>query len=971
MDPITCFSLAGTILQFLDFTWQIISNTHQLSKDGSTSVQQQAAAATTELLDLTIKLQQSQYQDGSAMIRDEDEDEDALKALCHDCEELAEELLETLNKLRVQDKAGVWKSLRQAILSTWNHKNIKEIEGRLSRYRDAINTRILVSLRNRINLLSVQQSQRFKSLDLQTQQIITALYEVKGSITQEFAIQIAALTQVLSRYEMAIPNHHNFHPEILQDSPQKPPDRAEEEKALRKKVAIEILESLAFTRITTRFEAVSEAHASTYRWILDDQPRNNIPWSNFVDWLQKGTGVYWISGKAGSGKSTLMKYILENQATVRNLAIWAKDSKPYIANFFFWNSGTKLQKSQPGLLRALLYDVLRQIPELTPIVLPQHWAKIYFSECRSMDYAKNESWPMRTLLQAWKTLISQEVISVKICLFIDGLDEYEGAGFDLVNLFDSTAISPNIKICASSRPEIVYQDAFANSPGLRLQDMTKSDIQLYIKDRLVSHKKMQDLIAKEPFKAQELINEIQESANGVFLWVEIVVTSLISGLGNLDHISDLRRRLRLLPKSLEKLFEHMISKVDEAYIEESSQLFKLVIDGTLRAADYQENEATLPTILELSFALSSDSRNAETVEVDSMSVDQIFERCENMDVRLTSRCGGLLETQKKWNLGSPPRVTPDSVVGYLHRTVGDFLNLQKTRRILDDQAGPTFNPATQILKSCISQLNVLPSLPGTRGLGTSFLINRALCFAKRAEEETKEAQDALLMALDEIIRSRALEIDKGDIIWFETEVAEGSNRMLRVAIRRNLYQYIRSTLSTQRDLGMKPDAALLTCALTPISSSEQLQSLPIITTLLEFGADPNHRYNGTTPWIEALHYLISKFNPEALRTEKKLLQKQLVMWASILRLLLQHGADGSVTCLGPWKRGVSGTSQNDSIWTAEGVMKEIFADYPGLFLQLQPLLVPKIEISGKGKSRDTKSSRLSSLKIRLFSRKGS
>jgi hypothetical protein len=51
-----------------------------------------------------------------------------------------------------------------------------------------------------------------------------------------------------------------------------------------------------------------------------------------------------------------------------------------------------------------------------------------------------------------------------------------------------------------------------------------------------------------------LVEEIVEKANEVFLWVKLVVQSLLAGLGNRDSITDLQRRLRELPSDLEKLY---------------------------------------------------------------------------------------------------------------------------------------------------------------------------------------------------------------------------------------------------------------------------------------------------------------------------------------------------------------------------------------------------------------------------------
>ncbi|KAI0126414.1 hypothetical protein BJ170DRAFT_733728 [Xylariales sp. AK1849] len=46
-----------------------------------------------------------------------------------------------------------------------------------------------------------------------------------------------------------------------------------------------------------------------------DISRSNVHWDNFLHWLESGEHVYWIGGKPGSGKSTLMKYIVCDDIT--------------------------------------------------------------------------------------------------------------------------------------------------------------------------------------------------------------------------------------------------------------------------------------------------------------------------------------------------------------------------------------------------------------------------------------------------------------------------------------------------------------------------------------------------------------------------------------------------------------------------------------------------------------------------------
>ncbi|EAQ84122.1 hypothetical protein CHGG_10526 [Chaetomium globosum CBS 148.51] len=54
---------------------------------------------------------------------------------------------------------------------------------------------------------------------------------------------------------------------------------------------------------------VAEAHQATLHWVFDKQ--ENQPWVDFPSWLRSSEQLYWITGKAGSGKSTLMKFLTQ------------------------------------------------------------------------------------------------------------------------------------------------------------------------------------------------------------------------------------------------------------------------------------------------------------------------------------------------------------------------------------------------------------------------------------------------------------------------------------------------------------------------------------------------------------------------------------------------------------------------------------------------------------------------------------
>jgi hypothetical protein len=132
-----------------------------------------------------------------------------------------------------------------------------------------------------------------------------------------------------------------------------------------------ILESLAFEGMYGRFEDVDEAHFETLRWIYGDDlytdededsaddeveevdedsaedetykedqdsaddEAGDIGEDEYEDeektsarelllnWMSSGAGIFHISGKLGSGKSTLMKYLSDHNRTDELLGQWA------------------------------------------------------------------------------------------------------------------------------------------------------------------------------------------------------------------------------------------------------------------------------------------------------------------------------------------------------------------------------------------------------------------------------------------------------------------------------------------------------------------------------------------------------------------------------------------------------------------------------------------------------------------------
>ncbi len=134
-----------------------------------------------------------------------------------------------------------------------------------------------------------------------------------------------------------------------------------------------VLKSLKYESMRTRHANIEEAHGYTFDWIFEDASSSPFPQVKFLEWLQTHSGFYWVAGKAGSGKSTLMKYLYKQSRTNKALQVWAGTKKLVTASYFFWIGGKEIQKSQDGLLCSLLDDILTKCPALIPAVASSRW----------------------------------------------------------------------------------------------------------------------------------------------------------------------------------------------------------------------------------------------------------------------------------------------------------------------------------------------------------------------------------------------------------------------------------------------------------------------------------------------------------------------------------------------------------------------------------------------------------------------
>ena len=572
-----------------------------------------------------------------------------------------------------------------------------------------------------------------------------------------------------------------------------------------------------------------------------------------------------------------MKYAL-GQPKTRELLAVAEPGTWNLVPFFFHDRGSVIQKSILGLLQELLYGLIEANEKLVEFVLPIMIRRISKRNAvigatmlqrntteQEMKYARKElfsaeEWSIDDLQEALTALTIQTEVPLNILFFIDALDEHEGNHRDLIKVIRTTflptiASTVNVKFCLASRPEPAFRNAFETCPGFLVHEHTRADVQWYAHEQIISNILCQD-IDQDMTQLHELTAEITQKANGVFIWVRIVVEELIERYVDGSSISQLREVLSAMPEELKDLYHRALSKIKTEYALESYIMIQIVLCA--------KNPQTLTSLL-----AATDLALHEKVETMSHA---------RMSRRLGSRCGGLLE-----ETGGQ---TQQSQVQFLHQTLKTFFTNRKNATSMFRQAHdiPGKDGSYYMLKYCIY---IAVELSSDEFQANSDTLKYLFTYARDTSVVSGSELGALLDGLLQKSRCSAFHPMEFPSAPYETRdglhnfcshspdfdvpMADAKKHrnfrsydLLTVALSYGVFSYVEYTTS----YGLPPTPPkrwpLLHSALCSAlldrwapghnGSSMPVQSPLLIKWLLEKGADPGQCNGGVAP---ALNFVVA------------------------------------------------------------------------------------------------------------------
>ncbi|KAG9199650.1 hypothetical protein G6514_008311 [Epicoccum nigrum] len=292
MEAIAGLSLAANILQIVELAAKLLSKGREIQQAGSTIQNSEIETITTDFTALSAKLRSWARPDPAKLGPLAHEDQ-VFEDLVVRSEIIAQELLSALQSLSHKKDGTKYNSWVHAFRAVWSASKIQEIQNRLQSIRDELQFRILVSTKEE-NIRGLDEASRNVLKD-----IVNSNEVLKADIhTQAQNI----LTEQRAEGALAADRHQEVLDTILSLNLA----------ALSVDTILQRLQSKLYShRQDDRFEDIAQAHQKTFTWALEKKSSAQSG-GDLLNWLQNQSGTYWISGKAGSGKSTLMKYMVQD-----------------------------------------------------------------------------------------------------------------------------------------------------------------------------------------------------------------------------------------------------------------------------------------------------------------------------------------------------------------------------------------------------------------------------------------------------------------------------------------------------------------------------------------------------------------------------------------------------------------------------------------------------------------------------------
>ncbi|KAH8202010.1 hypothetical protein TruAng_003853 [Truncatella angustata] len=590
MDPVSAVGIAAASVQLFGVAYKTFALCRKL-RDGQASVKNhndELQAFACEIKDYQRSLKTGHTRSAPRHLTE----------LANKCAALSDELIKLLEYVSGgSDNAS---AASRILRSLKEQRKIEKLEISLKEKEKTLHSLLVQDIWRGLDFQAAERSKTFGALDTNVQKIISALAKQESTTASSTTILKRNLALLQHGVNKRLDKAENTTGRQLRALKYQAKEQLKESRSARRQE--ELFRGLEFSEMYERQGAIQGAAPKTLDWIFESDKvmpsssnknhayRRQAVWDDLGNWLRHKDGIYWVSGKLGSGKSTLMAHLVNDQRTKNALKEWHQEC--HILASFFWRPGSRLQKSIDGLLRALLLELCRIQSDSA------------FLDTFLRQLPDNLCWNERTLTNAFLLALKLSR-PVRFCIFIDGLDEYVGDYDQLLNLIFDLEEFENVKL-------------------LRLQDLNESDIDAFVGQKL-SHVQLN----LDSLGLGRIQHQIVGQAEGVFLWAVLVTQAIVRGALAADDTETLLKRIERTPQPMNDLFKSMVGNIDEAHRESLALYLKFM-------------EINLLGRYHLSVAVITAAKINGPIE----SMNRFKELCQQVETQIVAQSAGLLEIRQ-------------------------------------------------------------------------------------------------------------------------------------------------------------------------------------------------------------------------------------------------------------------------------------------------------------------------------------
>jgi tetratricopeptide (TPR) repeat protein len=285
-----------------------------------------------------------------------------------------------------------------------------------------------------------------------------------------------------------------------------------------------------------QLESLQQRHLpGTCSWLLQSEKYQQ--WREAQD--AKKSNFLWIQGKPGSGKSVLAAQIIRDLESL-------PDS---VVTYVFCKSGEENKSNLDDILRNIIHQVLCTT---SPYKQALH------------QYIRNVRLSAKTLHaqdigQLWRLL--QQIVEqgFQLCCVIDGLDECNGTAEEQIfftNKLSSLMKTPKstTRLAVISRLDPLDSDERSQWSRVSIQSQdVRDDIATYVSTKLQN-----SAVLSRHREKQRLQKQLIDNADGMILWVELMIKELEDGCWDVDSV------LSKPPRGLEAVYTAVLLRMSRS-----------------------------------------------------------------------------------------------------------------------------------------------------------------------------------------------------------------------------------------------------------------------------------------------------------------------------------------------------------------------------------------------------------------------